>query len=148
MESDSEAEEVLMPIEVRDGRNSGVLQRLVWGALPIVIVCLLLWFAMQSPPRPMIVVPNLVACGIVLWFGWASIKRSTGMKWLGVILALYIGLVLALLVLGIAVRVGLVLLPLFLLALPFLAYDLLFRAPLQGRFSRARAERRYLRAKP
>src|SRR6266481_8103207 len=128
-----------MTIQERGRGNPGVTNRLARGAVPIVIVCLLFWgLAMEHLPGPMALFAVFAACGIVLWFGWSSIRRNIATKWFGVLLALYIGLVLGLYLLGIAVGVSLALFPLFLLALPLLVYDLLFRAPFEGRFTRAR----------
>ena len=141
-----------MMLGQRAGVDPGVVRRLVRGALPIVIVCLLLWSLSLDPnPGHAAVVAVFAACGVVLWFGWNDIRRSVATKWLGILLALFLGLVLGLyalgisfLLLGIGARLLLALFPLFLLALPFFVWDLFFRAPFKGRFARARAERRHL----
>ncbi len=73
-------------------------------------------------------------------------RRNVATKWFGVLLALYFGLVLGLYALGVGLRLLLAVVPLFLIALPFLVWDLLLRAPFKGRFERARAERRHLRS--
>ena len=71
-------------------------------------------------------------------------------NWTGILLAAYLALVVGLFALGIALRLSAVvfpiltlLFPLLLVALPYLVYDLLFRVPHEGRFSRARAARRH-----
>jgi hypothetical protein len=146
--------EISMTSERRGAGDPGVVRRFHGGGLPIAIVCLLLWGLSLSPDAGhAAVVAVFGACGIVLWFGWNSIRRSVATKWLGVLLALFLGLVLGLyalgisfLVLGIGARLLLALFPLFLLALPFFVWDLFFRAPFKGRFARARAERRHLRS--
>jgi hypothetical protein len=136
-----------MTSEERGASDSGIVRRLAWGTLPIVIVCLLLWGVGMDPTvRPPEAIAAFVACVVVLWFGWNLIQRSVATKWLGVLLALYLGLVLGLFLLGISVGLLFVLFPLFILALPFLVWDLLFRAPFKGRFARARAEWRHLRS--
>ena len=56
-------------------------------------------------------------------------RRNIITKWIGAVLALYFGLVLALSVFGIAMELSLISLPLFMILLPLLMYDLLFRAP-------------------
>lgn len=115
------------------------------GALPIVIVCFLLWALGKSESSgPITVAVVFALCGVVLWFGGSGIQRSLATKWLGIVLALLVALVLSLFVLGIVIRASLLLLVLFLVALPLLIYDLLFRSPFKSRFARARAERRVL----
>ena len=124
----------------------GVVRRLVKGALPIGIVCLLLWsLSKVQPASSMTSAVVFGLCGIVLWFGWSSIQKNIVTKWSGIFLALLVGLILSIFILGIAIQVSLVLFVPFLVALPFLAYDLLFRSPLKGRFVRSRAERLHLR---
>ncbi len=124
-------------------------RRLVRGILPIVVACFLLWALGKSESSgPLSVAVVFALCGIVLWFGWSSIQSNLVTKWLGIVLALVVGLVLSLFVLGILIRLSLLLFVLFLVALPLLAYDLLFRSPFKGRFARARAERRNLRSRP
>jgi len=85
---------------------------------------------------PATVVVACAVCAIVLWFGWGSIRRNVVTKWIGVLIGLYLGLVLGLSAFGVAVGLSLVLLPLFLFALPYLMYDLLFRAPSEGHSAR------------
>jgi len=131
-----------------DKQNSrqGFLRRLGLGAVPIALVCFLLWMLLESHSQPPVVIGVLVVCGLVLWFGWSSVRRTALTKWLGVALGLYVGLILALVALGIAVWTGLVLLVPLLIAIPFLGYDLFFRAPHQGRFASAREERPHLKS--
>lgn len=101
------------------------------GALPLLVCLALLVSARDSSPQSLIAVS--VACATLLWFGWISIRRNILTKTIGVVLALYFGLIVALLTLAITIRLSLVLLPVFLLALPYLVYDLFFRAPSEGR---------------
>ena len=123
------------------------LRNFAWGMLPLGIVCLLLWWMLLIPRSEggtsLIL---FAACGMVLWFGWRSIRRNIVTKWLGIILAAFVGLTLGLFVLGVAFGLLSILFPLLLIAVPFVAYDLFFRAPAEGRFARARAERRHLRS--
>ena len=123
------------------------IRKFAWGMLPLVIVCLLLWRMLMIPRSEggasLIL---FAACGMVLWFGWRSIGRNILTRWLGIILAAFVGLPLGLFVLVIAFGLLFILFPLLLLAVPFIAYDLFFRAPAEGRFARARAERRHLRS--
>jgi hypothetical protein len=57
------------------------------------------------------------------------VRRNVVTKIAGVLLGLFFGIVLGLFVFGTAIRLALVLLPVFLIALPLLVYDLLIRAP-------------------
>ena len=119
-------------------------QTLGWGFLPLIIVCLLLrGLVMSSPSDRTVDVIVFAACGIVLWLGWSAIRRNILTRWLGILLAIFVGLFFGLLALGIAVGFAFVLFPLLLLAFPFVVYDLFFRAPAEGRFARAREERRH-----
>ena len=103
------------------------------GALPIVLCLLLLGLgAGSSPSSSMTVIAVCAVCAIILWFGWNSVRRNIVTKWIGVLLAIYLALVLGLSALGIAIGLSLVLLPLFFVVLPLLLYDLLFRAPSEG----------------
>ncbi len=61
-------------------------------------------------------------------------------KWIGALLVLFFAVFLALLALGIAIRLSVVLFPVFLIALPILLYEFLFRAPSEGQAERDRAE--------
>jgi len=113
------------------GRVSNLVLRFVWGALPIVVCILLLRLyadgtTTSSPPMFIAV---CAVCAIVLWFGWKSVRCNIITKWIGAVLALYFGLVLVLSVFGIAMGLSLILLPFFMVLLPLLMYDLLFRAP-------------------
>ncbi len=67
-------------------------------------------------------------------------RRNLLTKWAGVFLALFFGLLLGLFAFGIVIRLTFVLLPVFLVALPLLAYDLLFRAPSEGESEHVPAE--------
>ncbi len=123
----------------RAAHNTGFFWHLLKGALPLAVVCFLLWVVGQGrPPRLVAVVPVLALCGMVLWFGWSSVRRNVGTKLFGMLLALYLGFCLGLFVLGMALSLSLALLPLFLIALPYLAWDLLFRVPSQGQAERTR----------
>lgn len=123
-----------------------VMRRFGKGVSPIVIVCILLWsLGTRESSDPMAVAVVFALCAIVLWFGWSGIQRNLATKWLGIVVALCVGVVLSLFVFGIVVRLSPLLLVLLLVALPFLVYDLVFRSRFKGRFARARAERRHLR---
>ncbi len=61
-------------------------------------------------------------------------------KWIGALFVLFFAVILALLAVGIAIRLSLVLMPVFLVALPILLYELLFRAPSEGQAERDPAE--------
>ncbi len=125
--------------------NTAIVERFVKPAIPIVIVLLLLFALTQDKHPPVFAIGAVfVVCGIVLWLGWGWVRRNVVAKLVGVVLTAYLVLILGLLALGIALRIGLVLLLLFLVALPFLVYDLFFRQPHKGRFARARAARRGL----
>jgi hypothetical protein len=129
-----------MTIEGGSNSHAGGVRLLVRGALPIVIVCLFLWGLVKEPsPSPMAITVVFAACGIVLWFGWSSIRRNIATKWLAVPLVVFIGLFLGLFVFGLALGVAAYLGAALLVALPYLVYDLLFRAPLEGRIDRDRA---------
>mgnify|MGYP001111305014 CR=1 FL=1 len=121
----------------------GAFLRFFKGMVPLVIIASLL-FLTAKDPDPVTGVVMLVLSGLVLWFGWDSVRRSRGTRWFGVLLALYIGSLMGIFAIALIIRVGLLFFPLLLLALPLLIYDLLFRAPFKGRFERARAERRHL----
>ncbi len=136
----------MTPIEERGG-NSGRAERFVRGALPVVVVCLLLWgLSKDSSPQPITVAAVFAACGLVLWFAWSAIRGNLATKWLGAFLAFWVGLVLVLFSFWTAIGLSIFLFVFFLVALPFLLFDLLFRAPFEGRFARARAGRRHLRS--
>jgi hypothetical protein len=135
----------------RDHGNSGVLPRLVWAALPILVVLFLLVVTMEASSDLTAFVAVCAVGGVVLWFGWGSVRRNIVTKWTGILLAVYLALVVGLFALGIAVKLSrvvfpaltLIVFPLLLVALPYLVYDLLFRAPHEGRLARARAARRH-----
>jgi hypothetical protein len=119
----------MTPTTERSNRDSWVA-RCSAGALPILICLLLMRLAVGSSPQTFVIL--CAACAAILWFGWSSVRRNLLTKWTGVILALYFGLLLGLSAFAIAANVLLALLPVFLLALPLLVYDLLFRAPSHG----------------
>ena len=116
------------------------------GLVPLGIVGFLMFLAAKDsdPIRGIIM---LALSGVVLWFGWTSVRQSRGTRWFGILLVVYIASLLGILAMAVVIRVGLLLFPVLLTAVPFMVYDLLFRAPYQGRFERARAERR-LRSQP
>jgi hypothetical protein len=111
--------------------NPGFLLRFAKGALPIAIACIFISIAGTRPSPPVLAVALFAASGLVLWLGWSAIRANTLTRWLGTILAVYVALLFGLYVLGVTLALALVLFPVFLLALPFLAYDLLFRAPMR-----------------
>ena len=113
----------------------------VKGLVPLVIVGFLMFLtAKDSDPITGIIM--LALSGAVLWFGWTSVRKSKGTRWFGILLAVYIAMLLGIFAMALIIRVGLLLFPVFLIAVPLMVYDLLFRAPHKGRFERARAERR------
>lgn len=115
------------------------------GLAPLVIVGFLMFLtAKDSDPITGIIM--LALSGVVLWFGWTSVRKSKGTRWFGILLAVYIAMLLGMFAMALVIRVGLLLFPVFLIAVPLMVYDLLFRAPYGGRFDRARAERRHLRS--
>ena len=117
--------------------------RLLKAAIPIAIVILLLSLLGRSSfADPSTTIGIFVVCALILWFGWDWVKQNSLMKWSGIILAVILGVVLGLVAVGLSLRIGLIALVLLLLAMPFLIYDLFFRQPHKGRFSRARAERK------
>lgn len=105
-------------------------RRLAWGVLPILVCVLLLGLAREASPLSVFAV--CAACAVVLWFGWKAVRRNVVTKSAGVLLALFFGLMLGLFAFGVVIRLAYVLLPVFLVALPLLVYDLLFRAPSAG----------------
>jgi len=119
----------MTPTAERGGNGSWV-GRFLRGALPILICVVFLSMAPPSSARAIVGV--CAASAIILWFEWTSMRRSGLTRWAGVILSLFLGLILVLFLLGIVIRISLFLLPVFLLALPLLLYDLLFRAPSKG----------------
>jgi len=124
------------------GRVSNFLFRFGEGALPIVIciLLLLLYASSPSPNSPPTFIAVCAICAIVLWFGWKSVRGNVITKWLGVVLGLYFGLILGLSVLGIAIGLLLVLVPLSFVLFPLLVYDLFFSPPREERPDRAPAK--------
>lgn len=121
----------------RSRRDSWVA-RCAAGALPILICLLLMRLAVGSSPQAFLAV--CAACAVVLWIGWSAVRSNLLTKWTGVILALYFGLLLGLLAFAIVANLSFILLPVFLVALPLLVYDLLFRAPSEGQSAHAPTE--------
>lgn len=125
--------------------------RFCGGALPIVIGLLLLRAGADSNSTR---VAAYVLSGFVLWFGWSFVRRNLATKWAGIFLAAFLALIMGMFVFGITIRfslalfpiLSLVLFPLLLVGLPYVLYDLLFRAPYKGRFARARAARWHRRS--
>jgi hypothetical protein len=115
--------------ERRSGHESWVA-RFAWGALPILVCLALLRLVREASPLGGFAI--CAACAVVLWFGWSSVRRNVVTKGAGVLLGLFFGLMLGLFVFGVVIRLTFVLLPVFLVALPLLVYDLLFRAPSEG----------------
>jgi hypothetical protein len=114
--------------ERRSGHDSWGT-RFAWGALPILVCLLLLGLARQASPLG--VFATCAGCAVVLWFGWSAVRRNVVTKGAGVLLGLFFGLMLGLFAFGVVIRLTFVLLPVFLVALPLVVYDLLFRAPSQ-----------------
>ena len=130
----------------RESGIRGVVTRFVGATIPLAIVCILLFGFAPDPSQNLIGFIFLYAISaVVLWLCWSFIRRSIGAKWFGILLASFLGLVLGLFAVGVVIRIAPILFLIFLVALPFVAYDLFFRGPFQGRFERARAERRHLR---
>lgn len=115
--------------------------RFVKGLVPLVIVGFL-FFLTAKDSDPITGVIMLALSGVVLWFGWTSVRQSRGTRWFGILLAAYIASWFGIFAMALVIRVGLLLFPVLLIAVPLMVYDLLFRAPYKGRFERARAERR------
>lgn len=114
-------------------------QGAVWPAIVVGLLYLLSQDRNADYPDTLIVV---ALCGIALGLGWRWMRGTFVTKWAGRLLAGYVGLVLVLFTLGIALAFSSVLFLPFLLALPFILYDLFVGQPHKGRFARARAERR------
>ena len=122
-------------------------QRFLWGAFPIALVCLIHWaLGLDTAPSTITVVGTFAISAAILWFGWRAVRRNVVTRWLGIFVAVYLGLFLGIFAIGIAVRFAAVLAVAFLVAAPFVFYDLFFRAPFQGRFARARAARMHARS--
>ena len=124
--------------------SPGAFIRFVKGIVPLAIVAFLFLLTAKDPD-PITGVVMLALSGVVLWFGWTSVRQSRGTHWFGVLLAVYIGALVGIFAMALIIRAGLLLFPLLLLAVPLAIYDLLFRAPYKGRFERARAQRHHLR---
>ncbi len=123
---------LLCPWRSKSTGGAHLLLGLVKGALPLGAVCLLLWSLTKTQASSSISVAVVLGVyGVILWFGWSGIQNNIVTKWFGILLALSVGLILSIFILGIAIQVSLVLFVPFLVALPFLAYDLLFRSPLR-----------------
>ncbi len=118
-----------MSVEVR----GGAVKRFVAGAIPIAIVCFLLLVpSLDSPPYARGRFAIFAVSGLVLWFGWKAIQQNVVTKWVGLPLAVVVGVVVGIYAFGAALGVGLLLVAMLMFALPFLVYDLLFRAPKKG----------------
>jgi predicted membrane metal-binding protein len=128
----------MTPIGERSGRYSWV-GRMARGALPI-LICLGFFLSLAPQSSIGVVVGVCAVCAVILWFEWSSVRRNVVTKWIGVILSLFVGLILGLAVLGVIIRIGPFLFLIFLVALPFVSYDLLFRATADGRAERDRGE--------
>jgi hypothetical protein len=123
-----------------------VAKRFAKGAVPVAIVLgLLLALGENDSDSVFRTVCVFLICLLILWFGWSWIRLNLVTKSLGIIVGAFLTFVVATVAIGITLRIGLVLLVVFLLALPLLIYDLFFRSPYKGRFARARAERHHLR---
>jgi hypothetical protein len=125
----------------------GWLVRFAKGATPVAIVLGLLYVLSRNRAADgagdwlaELVITTL--CCITLWVGWGWLQGTFVSKWAGRLLAAYLGLGLVLFTLGIVLAFSMTLFLPFLLALPFILYDLFVRQPHKGRFARARAERR------
>jgi len=125
----------------------GAPARFIKGAVPLFAILLILLAFSQNSGSSMFCTACVFAlCALILWFGWNWIRQNLITKWVAIVLAVHLAFVLAMMVLGIALGLGMLLMVLFLAATPFLIYDLFFRSPYKGRFSRMRAERRHLRS--
>ena len=100
--------------------------RFIKGTLPILVCIGLIGMARKSSQGDFIVV--CVACAVVLWFGWSPVRHSKLIKWVASILSAYLALILGLFALAMTIRLSLLLLPVFLIMLPLVVYDLFFRA--------------------
>jgi Putative prokaryotic signal transducing protein len=123
------------------GEESGFLQRLGYGVLPIALTLVLLDAGLRVRAAFW---PALALGILVLWLGrdWMAatlVTRSLGISLAIVVLILPV-LVTAWVVTGVSPIAALV----FCLAIPVLLWDLFVSQPRKGRFSRARAERRGL----
>jgi hypothetical protein len=109
--------------------RSELLLRFAKGALPIAIACILVSLTELKAISPAVALVLFAAGGLVLWLSWSAIRQNVVTKWLGVLLAFYIWPLLGLYLLGVTLVLALMLFPVFLIAVPLLAYDLLFRLP-------------------
>ena len=122
-----------MTSDAQTAARSGSLSSICRGVAPLLVVCLLLWVLLQQKPANfMATVATMAVCGLILWFGWSSIRKHRSTRLFGWLLAIYIGAVLGLFVAVVAIGLSLLLMPLLLIAFPFVIWDLLFRAPSQG----------------
>lgn len=129
----------MSPIQENYPANSSLPSRFLSASLPLVVVCALLSFlAIDSDLPEVAVVTVLAACGMVMWFGWRSIRRTMLTKCLGVLLVLALALGLGLVVLQITIHLLPIIFILFFVGLFVMAYDFLFRAPREGRLTRSR----------
>jgi hypothetical protein len=102
--------------------------RFVKGVVPLAIVgFLFLLTAKDSDPVTGVIM--LALSGVVLWFGWTSVSQSRGTRWFGILVAVYIASSFGIFAMALVIRVGLLLFPVLLIAVPLIVYDLLFRAP-------------------
>lgn len=114
-------------------------RRLLKGLLPIAPVLAIGWASgIAKPHNPLIDFAALILCALCLALGWRWIKATLLTKWIGLCLAAWAILNLALLGFGTSVSP----LPFLFLLVPLALYDLFIRQPWKGRFARARAERR------
>lgn len=117
----------------------GFLLRLARGLVPIALALGIVYAtAAQTRRNPLLAVAILILCGICLWLGRPWMKAILITKWIGLCLAAYVMVNLALVALSVAATP----MPFLFLLVPLAAYDLFVAQPWKGRFARARAERR------
>jgi membrane protease YdiL (CAAX protease family) len=140
-------------------RNPGsFLGRFAFGIVPICLVLLLIVAAAEIGANTATFVAVFVGSTLVLWFGRGWICQTLVTKWTGIIVAVCVVPLLLLYALGVAIPllsvgfrvaewISVPFIVLLVVAGPYILYDLFFRQPYQGRFARAREDRR-LRSRP
>ncbi len=113
------------------------------GLLPVGAAMFLVWWSNQVFRREEFgAYALLILSAVVLWFGWSLIRRSMLTKWLAILVIAYLGVIAGVWAIAIGLSLAMPLFLLFLLAVPWIIYDFFFRAPKEGRFTRAREARR------
>ena len=131
-----------MTAQVQLSHNPNFLRRLLIGALPIGIVCVVIWIGFSTdPPSRELGAAIFGLCAVVLWFGWNAIKRNVVTRLSGYILSAYVALGLGSAIFGIVLNspflAGLLILSIT-VGIPFVLYDLFFRSPQEGRLAAER----------